>query len=166
MAARKQIALATLVQPNGNHLAAWLAPGAQPDAGTDIAWWQRIAQIAEQGKFDLFFIADTPTVRTDSMRIWSHAPVFMNQLEPITMLAAVAGATSRIGLGATVSTSFSEPYNVARFFASLDHISHGRSAWNVVTSANDYAAKNFGHAKLAPHGERYERAGEFVEVVK
>lgn len=166
MTAPRQIALATLVQPNGNHLAAWLAPGAQPDAGTDIAWWQRIAQIAEQGKFDLFFIADTPTVRTDNMRIWSHAPTFMNQLEPLTMLAAVAGATSRIGLGATVSTSFSEPYNVARFFASLDHISQGRAAWNVVTSANDYAARNFGHAKLAPHGERYERAAEFVEVVK
>jgi FMN-dependent oxidoreductase (nitrilotriacetate monooxygenase family) len=166
MTAPRQIALATLVQPNGNHLAAWLAPGAQPDAGTDIAWWQRIAQIAEQGKFDLFFIADTPTVRTDNMRIWSHAPTFMNQLEPLTMLAAVAGATSRIGLGATVSTSFSEPYNVARFFASLDHISQGRAAWNVITSANDYAARNFGHAKLAPHGERYERAAEFVEVVK
>ncbi|MBS7790704.1 LLM class flavin-dependent oxidoreductase [Roseococcus sp. SDR] len=166
MTAPRQMALATLVQPNGNHLAAWLAPGAQPDAGTDIAWWQRIAQIAEAGKFDLFFIADTPTVRTDDMRIWSHAPVFMNQLEPLTLLSAVAGATKRIGLGATVSTSFSEPYNVARFFASLDHISQGRAAWNVVTSANDYAARNFGHAKLAPHGERYERAGEFVEVVK
>lgn len=166
MTAHKQIALATLVQPNGNHLAAWLAPGAQPDAGTDIAWWRRIAQLAERGKFDLFFIADTPTVRTDNMRIWSHAPSFMNQLEPLTMLAAVAGATSRIGLGATVSTSFSEPYNVARAFASLDHISQGRAAWNVVTSANDFAARNFGHAKLAPHAERYERAGEFVEVVK
>ncbi len=161
-----QMALATLVQPNGNHLAAWLAPGAQPDAGTSIAWWQRIAEIAERGKFDLFFIADTPTVRTDDMRIWSHAPVFMNQLEPLTLLSAVAGATKRIGLGATVSTSFSEPYNVARFFASLDHISGGRAAWNVVTSANDFAARNFGHAKLPPHSERYERAGEFVEVVK
>jgi len=166
MPAPKKIALATLVQPNGNHLAAWLAPGAQPDAGTDIAWWQRMAQIAEAGKFDLFFIADTPTVRTDNMEIWSHAPTFMNQLEPLTMLSAVAGATSRIGLGATASTSFNEPYNVARYFSSLDHISHGRAAWNVVTSANDYAAKNYGHAKLAPHAQRYERAREFVEVVK
>jgi alkanesulfonate monooxygenase SsuD/methylene tetrahydromethanopterin reductase-like flavin-dependent oxidoreductase (luciferase family) len=163
--APKKIALATLVQPNGNHLAAWLAPEAQPDAGTDIAWWQRIAQIAEAGKFDLFFIADTPTVRTDNMNIWSHAPTFMNQLEPLTMLSAVAGATSRIGLGATASASFNEPYNIARYFASLDHISHGRAAWNVVTSANDYAAKNYGHAKLAPHAERYERAHEFVDVV-
>jgi FMN-dependent oxidoreductase (nitrilotriacetate monooxygenase family) len=68
-------------------------------------------------------------------------------------------------LGGTVSTSFSEPYNVARMFASLDHISHGRAAWNVVTSANDYSARNFGHAKLPPHALRYERAGEFVDVV-
>lgn len=166
MSAPKKIALATLVQPNGNHLAAWLAPEAQPDAGTDIAWWQRIAQIAEQGKFDLFFIADTPAVRVDNLRMWSHAPVFMNQLEPLTMLAAVAGATRRIGLGATVSTSFNEPYNVARAFASLDHISGGRAGWNVVTSANDYAARNYGHAKLAPHAERYARAQEFVQVVQ
>jgi FMN-dependent oxidoreductase (nitrilotriacetate monooxygenase family) len=86
-------------------------------------------------------------------------------LEPVTLLTALAGATKRIGLGGTLSTSFSEPYNVARMFASLDHISHGRAAWNVVTSANDYAARNFGHSKLAPHAERYERAGEFVDVV-
>ena len=91
--------------------------------------------------------------------------MFMNVLEPVTLLTALAGATRRIGLGGTLSTSFYEPYNVARMFASLDHISHGRAAWNVVTSANDYAARNFGHSKLAPHAERYERAGEFVDVV-
>jgi FMN-dependent oxidoreductase (nitrilotriacetate monooxygenase family) len=78
----------------------------------------------------------------------------------------LAGATTRIGLGGTVSTSFSEPYNVARQFASLDHLSGGRAGWNVVTSANDFAARNFGHAKLAPHAERYARAREFVEVVQ
>ena len=91
--------------------------------------------------------------------------MFMNVLEPVTLLTALAGATTRIGLGGTVSTSFSEPYNVARQFASLDHISAGRAAWNVVTSANDYAARNFGHASLPPHALRYERAGEFVDVV-
>lgn len=92
--------------------------------------------------------------------------MYMNALEPVTLLTALAGATSRIGLGGTVSTSFSEPYNVARQFASLDHISSGRAAWNVVTSANDYAARNFGHATLPPHELRYERAGEFVDVVR
>ncbi len=91
--------------------------------------------------------------------------MFMNVLEPVTLLTALAGATTRIGLGGTVSTSFSEPYNVARQFASLDHISAGRAAWNVVTSANDYAARNFGHATLPPHALRYEKAGEFVDVV-
>ena len=90
----------------------------------------------------------------------------MNVLEPITLLSAVAGATTHIGLGATASTSFFEPYNLARQFASLDHISHGRAAWNVVTSANDYAARNFGLDRLPPHGERYAKAREFVEVVE
>src|ERR1700748_2408505 len=89
----------------------------------------------------------------------------MNVLEPITLLSAIAGATSHIGLGAAASTSFFEPYNVARMFASLDHISGGRAAWNVVTSANDYAARNFGHSTLPPHALRYERASEFVDVV-
>lgn len=162
----KQLVLATLVQPNGSHLASWLAPGAQPDAGPDITWYRRIAQLAESGKFDLFFIADTPAARTEQLTIWSHGPVFMNVLEPVTLLAAVAGSTSRIGLGATVSSSFSEPFNVARQFVSLDHITGGRAAWNVVTSANDFAARNFGHAKLPPHAERYARAAEFVEVVQ
>ena len=89
----------------------------------------------------------------------------MNVFEPVTLLSNLAGATERIGLGGTVSTSFSEPYNVARQFASLDHLSAGRAGWNVVTSANDFAARNFGHAALAPHDERYARAQEFVKVV-
>ena len=97
---------------------------------------------------------------------FARFPMFMNVFEPVTLLSALAGATDHIGLGGTVSTSFTEPYNVARQFASLDHISGGRAAWNVVTSANDFAARNFGHAKLAPHAERYARAREFVDVVE
>jgi FMN-dependent oxidoreductase (nitrilotriacetate monooxygenase family) len=92
--------------------------------------------------------------------------MFMNVFEPVTLLATLAGATRRIGLGGTVSTSFSEPYNVARQFASLDHLSAGRAGWNVVTSANDFAARNFGHSRLPPHAERYARAREFVHVVQ
>ncbi|WP_160122045.1 LLM class flavin-dependent oxidoreductase [Rhodovarius lipocyclicus] len=159
-----QLVLATLVQPNGSHLASWLAPGAQDDAGTNIDWYRRIARIAEDGKLDLFFIADTPAARTDHLKAWSRAPVFMNVLEPLTLLSALAGSTSHIGLGGTVSTSFYEPYNLARQFGALDHITGGRAAWNVVTSANDYAAKNFGQDKLPPHAERYARAREFVDV--
>ena len=149
----------------GGHPAAWLHPKANAKGSTDITYYRSLAQTAERGLFDLFFIADTPAARTDNLHAWSRFPMFMNMLEPVTLLTGLAGATTRIGLGATVSTSFSEPYNVARQFASLDHISAGRAAWNVVTSANDYAARNFGHATLPPHALRYEKAGEFVDVV-
>ena len=164
---RKMMSLAMLVdQATGNHPASWLQPEVNAAASTDIRHYRNLARIAEEGRFDLFFIADTPAARTENFQAWSRFPMYMNALEPVTLLTALAGATSRIGLGGTVSTSFSEPYNVARQMASLDHISGGRAAWNVVTSANDYAARNFGHAKLAPHGVRYERAGEFVDVVR
>lgn len=167
MSQPRQMSLAVLVdQATGNHPASWLHPDTPADGSTDIDHYRRLAQLAERGKLDLFFIADTPATRTENFQAWSRFPMYMNALEPVTLLTALAGATSAIGLGGTVSTSFSEPYNVARQFASLDHISRGRAAWNVVTSANDYAARNFGHAKLAPHAERYARAGEFVDVVK
>ncbi len=130
----------------------------QRPGSTDVAYYRSLAQTAERGLFDLFFIADTPAARTDNLHAWSRFPMFMNVLEPVTLLTALAGATTHIGLGGTVSTSFSEPYNVARQFASLDHISYGRAAWNVVTSANDYAARNFGHSTLPPHALRYEKA--------
>jgi FMN-dependent oxidoreductase (nitrilotriacetate monooxygenase family) len=160
------MSLAVLVDhPTGNHPASWLHPDTNPAGSTDINHFRAIAQLAERGKFDLYFVADTPAARTDNLHAWSRFPMYMNALEPVTLLTALAGATTRIGLGGTVSTSFSEPYNVARQFASLDHVTAGRAAWNVVTSANDYAARNFGHATLPPHALRYERAGEFVDVV-
>jgi FMN-dependent oxidoreductase (nitrilotriacetate monooxygenase family) len=162
----KKMSLGMLIGgPAGGHAAAWRHPDGKVRGATDIDYYRGLAQEAERGLFDLFFIADTPAARTDNLHAWSRFPLFMNVLEPVTLLTALAGATKRIGLGGTVSTSFSEPYNVARMFASLDHISAGRAAWNVVTSANDYAARNFGHAKLPPHGLRYERASEFVDVV-
>ena len=166
MTAKRQMALAVLASGTGSHVASWLHPATKPSGGTDIAHYRRMAQLAERGKFDLFFIADTPAARTEMLEAYSRYPLFMNVFEPITLLSNLAGATEHIGLGGTVSTSFSEPYNVARQFASLDHISAGRAAWNVVTSANDFAARNFGHAKLAAHASRYARAREFVEVVQ
>lgn len=165
MTLKRQMALAILASGTGSHVASWLHPATTPSGGTDIGHYRRMAQLAERGKFDLFFIADTPAARTEMLEAYSRYPLFMNVFEPVTLLSALAGATTHIGLGGTVSTSFSEPYNVARQFASLDHISGGRAAWNVVTSANDFAARNFGHAKLAPHASRYARAQEFVEVV-
>ena len=161
-----RMALALLYGAAGSHPASWLHPGAAVAPPTDLALYANAARLAERGLFDLFFIADTPAARTENLHAWSRFPMFMNVLEPVTLLTALAGATTRIGLGGTVSTSFSEPYNVARQFASLDHLSNGRAAWNVVTSANDYAARNFGHAKLAPHADRYRQAGEFVDVVR
>ena len=162
----RQMALAVLIQGTGAHPASWLQTETAADASTDIDFFVASARLAEQGRFDLFFVADTPAARTDHLDAWSRFPMFMNVLEPLTLLSAVAGATTHIGLGATASTSFYEPYNVARLFASLDHISRGRAAWNVVTSANDYAARNFGLERLPPHRARYERAYEFVQVVK
>ena len=167
MTQQASISLAILIdQPTGTHPASWLHPDSNPAAANDIGYFQRIARLAERGKFDLFFIADTPAARTDNLHAWSRFPMYMNSFEPVTLLASLAGATTHIGLGGTVSTSFSEPYNVARQFASIDHLSGGRAAWNVVTSANDYAARNFGHTALPPHAQRYRRAGEFVDVVK
>jgi len=163
---KKQMVIGALIHANGSHAASWLMPEARPHASTDIDYYRAMAQTAERGKFDFFFIADTPAARTENLKVWSRSPLFMNVLEPITLLSAIAGATSHIGLGATASTSFFEPYNLARQFASLDHISHGRAAWNVVTSANDYAARNFGLDRLPPHADRYAKAREFVEVVE
>ena len=119
-----------------------------------------IASIAERGKFDLFFLSDGL-----AMDVSDH-PSFLNRFEPTDAIAALSMVTSHVGLGATVSTSFSEPYNVARSFASLDHISGGRAGWNVVTSTNDAAALNFSRERLNEHDLRYEIAGEFVDVVR
>jgi FMN-dependent oxidoreductase (nitrilotriacetate monooxygenase family) len=160
------MSLALLYGSAGSHPASWLHRESRLAPPTDLAAYVATARTCERGLFDLFFIADTPAARTENLHAWSRFPLFMNVLDPVILLTALAGTTTHIGLGGTTSTSFSEPYNVARQFASLDHLSKGRAAWNVVTSANDYAARNFGHAKLAPHADRYRRAGEFVDVVR
>src|SRR5581483_324012 len=165
MTKKNQMVIGALIHANGSHAASWLMQEAVPHASTSIDYYRAMAQLSERGKFDFFFIADTPAARTENLKAWSRSPLFMNVLDPITLLAGIAGATTHIGLGATASTSFFEPYNLARQFASLDHISHGRAAWNVVTSANDYAARNFGLDRLPPHGERYAKAREFFQVV-
>jgi FMN-dependent oxidoreductase (nitrilotriacetate monooxygenase family) len=163
---KKKIVIGGLFEANGYHSAAWMVDGAQDNSATDIDYFRNIVRTAEQGKMDFFFLADTPAARTEDLDFWSKSPLYMNMMEPITLLSAIAGSTSHIGLGATASTSFYEPYNIARLFASLDHISHGRAAWNVVTSANDYAARNFGLDRLPPHAKRYEKAREFFQVVQ
>jgi FMN-dependent oxidoreductase (nitrilotriacetate monooxygenase family) len=155
---KRQMHLGVFVLGTGNHTAGWRWEGAFT-SGCSIAVMQSIAAIAERGKLDLFFISDS-----SAMDPGDH-PSFLNRFEPMTLLSALAMVTRHIGLGATVSTSFNEPYNVARAFASLDHISGGRAAWNVVTSSNKAAALNYGK-ELNEHDLRYEIASEFVDVVR
>jgi FMN-dependent oxidoreductase (nitrilotriacetate monooxygenase family) len=150
----------------GIHTASWRDPRAVPGAANSIEYYTDIARLAERGLFDMFFVADTPAARTDNLQAWSRYPLFMNSFEPLTLLAALATQTRHIGLGGTATTTFNEPYNIARQFGSLDHVSHGRAAWNVVTSANAYVAPNFGLDELPPHALRYERAAECVDVVQ
>ncbi|ONI75319.1 monooxygenase [Actinosynnema sp. ALI-1.44] len=142
----------------GHHEAAWRHPLADPAALTDVRHFQNLARIAEHGTFDSVFLAD-------GVQVWGDIEHTAAQVfEPITLLTAIAAATSHIGLIATVSTSYSEPYNVARWFSSLDHISGGRAGWNIVTTAGDRAAQNFSRDAAADHAERYERAAEFVGI--
>ena len=143
----------------GGHVAGWRMPGAA-FGSENLALLQELTGLAERAHFDFVFLADALNTGIDA-----H-PGMMVRFEPLTLLAALAMGTSRIGLGATVSTTYSEPYNVARAFASLDHLSGGRAAWNVVTGSSPDAAANFSRGQHPPHAERYARATEFLAVVK
>lgn len=142
----------------GSHVAGWRVPDAM-DSFQDIGMVRAIAAEAERGLFDLIFMGDN--LNADPT---AH-PSYTARLEPLTLLAAIAGATKHIGLGATVSTTYSDPFTVARVFASLDHLSGGRAAWNAVTTANPAAAANFGTTH-PDHSKRYEIAAEFLTVVR
>jgi FMN-dependent oxidoreductase (nitrilotriacetate monooxygenase family) len=156
---KRQMHLAVFWLGTGNHSAGWRMEGA---ADSHCSWpiVEAGARIAERGKFDLFFISDSLASSLDD-----H-PSFHTRFEPTTTVAALSISTRRVGLGATVSTSFSEPFAVARTFQSLQHLSHGRVAWNVVTSSSDKAALNFSMERHYEHDKRYEIASEFVDVVR
>lgn len=139
---------------------AWRMPGSDPHAFADVEHYVRVAEIAEAGKLDAIFLADQAAVAD---RI-DYRPI--TSLEPTIVLAMIAAATSRIGLIATVSSTFNEPYNIARRFATLDHVSGGRVGVNVVTTADPASARNFGLTGPVEHGRRYERAGEFTQILK
>jgi FMN-dependent oxidoreductase (nitrilotriacetate monooxygenase family) len=151
--------LNVFIPTTGHHEASWLHPKSQPDRITDISYYREIARIAESGRFDSLFLADQLAIGR------SVRHIAQGKLEPLTLLAALAGATERIGLIATATTTYNEPYNLARQFASLDHISGGRAGWNIVTSWSAEAAGNFGRAERSQHESRYQRATEFVDVV-
>ncbi|MBA4856040.1 LLM class flavin-dependent oxidoreductase [Nocardia farcinica] len=155
----RQLSLNAFIYPAGHHEAAWRHPASRPDRIYDVRYYQEIARTAEAATLDAVFFADGPALRTNVE--YNAAP----GLEPITLLTAIAAATSRIGLIATASTTYYEPYNLARLFASLDHLSGGRAGWNIVTTGTDLAAANFGLDRHPDHTERYARAREFVDAV-
>jgi FMN-dependent oxidoreductase (nitrilotriacetate monooxygenase family) len=157
---KRQLHLNLFIHSRGHHEAAWRHPASSPLPLTDIRYYQDLAQRAEAALFDSVFLADQLALGGDvaqAPRTW---------LEPITVLAALAAATSRVGLIATASTTYTEPFNLARQFASIDHISNGRAAWNIVTSWLATAAENYGGAGQVSHADRYARGEEFMEVVK
>ncbi len=157
--ARRQMHLGVFVLGTGNHSAGWRWEGAATSSNR-LAVIQDIARTAERGKFDLVFVSDGLVFDA------GDHPSFLCRFEPTTLISVLSACTTHVGLGATVSTSFSEPYNVARIFGSLDHISGGRAAWNVVTSSLPAAALNFSRDQHYEHEHRYEIANEFVDVVK
>ncbi len=165
MAKRKdKIKLGAFLLFTGHHVAAWRHANAS--VGTEFENYVELAKLAEQAKFDAIFLADGVAARikdVDAASRKAHSGVY--PFEPITLLSALSSVTRNIGLIATASTSYSDPYNLARQFGSLDRLSGGRAGWNLVTSSDPDAAFNFGHETQILHSERYERAEEFADVV-
>ncbi|WP_129730229.1 LLM class flavin-dependent oxidoreductase [Ectobacillus funiculus] len=162
MTKKRQIKLAAYLIGTGMHVASWRHPKAKPNASIDPAAFIQYAQIAERGKFDLAFIADSLAVNKES-----H-PQILNRFDPVVIITAMAAATEKIGIAGTASTTYNEPYILARQFASVDHVGGGRAGWNMVTTADatGETALNFSLQKHWEHDHRYERAEEFVDVVK
>ncbi|KAF1046768.1 LLM class flavin-dependent oxidoreductase [Xylophilus sp.] len=160
----RQIKLGAFLMAGGHHIAGWRHPDAQADAGSNFRHFVQLAQKAEAARFDAVFLADASGVRNEHLPSLART-ARTDGFEPTTLLAAIAAVTERIGLIATVSTSFHEPYNVARRFASLDQISGGRAGWNLVTSSGEGEARNFNRSAHDAHALRYERAAEFHDVV-
>jgi FMN-dependent oxidoreductase (nitrilotriacetate monooxygenase family) len=152
--------LNAFLMSSGHHEAAWRLPESDPHADYDIGHWVRLARLAERGRMDSLFLADGPS-------LWHGAEYRpAGQLEPTVLLTALAAATEHVGLIATASTTYNEPYNLARRLASVDHVSGGRAGWNIVTSAGADEAANFGLDNRPGHAERYARADEFLRVAK
>ena len=160
----RKLHLGAFMRPVGIHTAWWRYPGAAPDGNFDLKLLVQMAKTLERGCFDAFFMADHLALLNMPMAALQRSAT-VTSFEPLTLLSALAMVTSRIGLVATASTTFDEPYHIARRFASLDHISSGRAGWNIVTTSNPEAALNFGLEDHVEHDERYRRAREFYDVV-
>jgi FMN-dependent oxidoreductase (nitrilotriacetate monooxygenase family) len=164
MSRSRRLHLGAFMRPVSIHTAAWRYPGAYPDANFNFSHLKRFAQTLERGKFDAFFMADHLAVLNMPMSALKRSAT-VTSFDPPTLLPALAVVTERLGLIATASTTFDEPYHVARRFAALDHLSAGRAGWNLVTTSNPDAALNFGLEEHVEHGERYRRGREFYDVV-
>lgn len=159
----RKMRLGAFLMAGGHHIAAWRHPDAYAPAGVDIDHFITLAQIAERGRFDMIFVEDAAAIRERNPEMASQA-ARSTSFEPLSLLAAIAVNTTHIGLVATASTTYNEPYGLARTFASLDQLSGGRAGWNLVTSASELEAENFASSGLRPHSQRYERAEEFADA--
>src|SRR6201991_604664 len=164
MADSRKLHLGAFMRPVSIHTGAWRYPGAYPDANFNFTHLRHFAERLEAAKFDAFFMADHMAVLNMPLDALKRSHT-VTSFEPFTLLSALSQVTEHIGLVATGSTTFDAPYHIARRFASLDHLSGGRAGWNIVTTSNPDAALNFGMDELMEHGERYERAREFYDVV-
>ena len=164
---KRQMKLALFLTGDGSyHMAGWRLPGSTNDGGQNIQRWVEAAQTIERGKLHMLFIADAASPPgTDDLETLSLT-ARIDRMDPIPILSAVSMMTKNLGLASTMSTTYLEPYNLARTMASLDHISGGRAAWNIVTGSNKDDALHFSREAHVPHAERYERAEEFVDVVR
>jgi len=162
----RQMHLGVFFNHTGHHIASWRHPEAQADAAVNLTHYLALAKSAEAAFLDFCFFADASGVRDAPFEILSRSAQYTAYFEPVTLLTAMSTITSKIGLVATASTSYYEPYNIARLFGSLDHISSGRAGLNIVTGGDPSASKNFGRDEHYDHDERYLRAAEFVDVLK
>ncbi|MCF9018589.1 NtaA/DmoA family FMN-dependent monooxygenase [Pseudomonas syringae] len=158
----RQMKLGAFLMATGHHVAAWRHPDVPANAGLDFKHYRHLAQVAEAAKFDALFVADSVAAATGDI---ASRMARSDHFEPLTLLSALSAVTNHIGLIATATTTYNEPYHVARKFASLDHLSGGRAGWNLVTSDAAAEAQNFGRSEHVGHAERYSRAREFYEVV-
>ncbi|WP_122690445.1 LLM class flavin-dependent oxidoreductase [Pseudomonas viridiflava] len=158
----RQMKLGAFLMATGHHVAAWRHPDVPANAGLDFKHYRHLAEVAEAAKFDALFVADSVAAATGDI---ASRMARSDHFEPLTLLSALSAVTDHIGLIATATTTYNEPYHVARKFASLDHLSGGRAGWNLVTSDAAAEAQNFGRSEHVGHAERYSRAREFHEVV-
>src|SRR3954468_2152613 len=161
---KRQLRLGAFMRPVSIHTGAWRYPGAWPDANFNFAHIKSLIRKLEAGKFDAFFMADHLAVLNMPIDALKRSAT-VTSFDPLTLLPALVMVTERLGLVAPASTTYNEPYHIARKFASLDHISNGRAGWNLVTSGNPMEARNFGRDAHVDHATRYARAREFFDVV-